>query len=429
MISNLPDLVFLSEPQCYQTDIKQHTSGLQHEYEYHLNSDDLYDRELPLVKSRAIGGTLVLWRKWLDPYVSVFPSQSSSFLPLVLKLPNARISVHIAVYLPTHGKDTEFISELASLKNCIDEICSLHKNPLIFVRGDGNCNAKNLNRMNLLQHFILDYSLTQVAIVHPTYHHFVGDGKFDSNIDVILHTAAEDLSETVTRIICRNDHPEISSHHDVILSEFTLPHQSPTSKSQDCVVAPRITYTRKKVLWTENGAKIYKKAVATQLCELRQSWHNPSSLASTSILMQCTNDIMSLTASATNPSVDLNQKKRVKPVKTPHKIKVAKRRLENKQKLMKKNPSVSSRSQASTAKKNYRQIVRKVRLHQAVKRDKKLDTILTKDPRSIYSYMRSSRKTKTSSIQRLTVKNKVYEGESVADGFFDSMTSLKSCDM
>ena len=187
----------------------------------------------------------------------------------------------------------------------------------MFIRGDGNCNAKNTNRMNLLRHFILDYSLTQVAIKHPTYHHFVGDGKFDSNVDVILHSTAEEVSETVTKIICTNDHPEISSHHDVIMSAFTLPTQILPPVSPDCVVAPRTAYNRKKVLWTENGADMYQKAVATQLYQLRQSWHNPSSLASTSILMQCTNEIMSLAASATNHCVDLNQKKKVTPTPLP----------------------------------------------------------------------------------------------------------------
>ena len=203
------------------------TVGLRHEYCFHLNSDDLYDPELPQIKSRAVGGTLAMWRKWLDPHITVFPTQSSAFLPLILRLPGVRVSVHIVLYLPTHGKDPEFISELASLKNCIDELFSLHGNLAVFIRGDGNSNPKNHTRYQVLQHFIQDYSLSQVAIHHPTYHHFVGNGKFDSNIDIILHTTSDVISETITRIICRNDHPEISSHHDIILSQVSLPHDVP----------------------------------------------------------------------------------------------------------------------------------------------------------------------------------------------------------
>ena len=113
LLSNLPDLVLLSEPQCYQSDIRQLMNGLVHEYDYHLNSDDLLDPDIPLAKSRAKGGTLALWRKYLDPYITIYQVQSSSFLPLILRLPDSRISVHVAIYLPTHGRDIEFLSELA----------------------------------------------------------------------------------------------------------------------------------------------------------------------------------------------------------------------------------------------------------------------------------------------------------------------------
>ena len=81
LLAYLPDLVFLSEPQVYQTDINQYIKGVQHEYCFWLNSDDLTDPDLPLLKSRAKGGTMALWRKWLDPYITVHHTQSSAFLP------------------------------------------------------------------------------------------------------------------------------------------------------------------------------------------------------------------------------------------------------------------------------------------------------------------------------------------------------------
>ena len=118
LLSHLPDLVFLSEPQLYLTDITQCTVGVEHEYSHWLNSDDLMDPDLPLVKSRAVGGTLAMWRKWIDPFITVYPAQSTAFLPLILQLHDTRLSLHIAIYLPTHGKDPEFVSELANLKNC-----------------------------------------------------------------------------------------------------------------------------------------------------------------------------------------------------------------------------------------------------------------------------------------------------------------------
>ena len=82
-----------------------------------------------------------------------------------------------------------------------------------------------------------------------------------------------------------------------------------------------------------------------------------------------------------------------------------------------------------TARTRYRQTVRRERLKESIERDSRLHSIVTKNPRSIYSYLRSIRKTNNSTIQALHVGEKLYEGDSVADGFYDSMTSLKSCDM
>ena len=141
---------------------------VKHEYCYWLNSDDRLDPELPLTKSKANGGTMAMWRNSIDPYITVHDSQSSAILPLVLQLPGAKISVHIAIYLPTSGKESEFVSELANLQNSVEELQELYDNPVIFIRGDGNCNPKNVSRFGLLRSFIAKFSLTQVEIEHPT---------------------------------------------------------------------------------------------------------------------------------------------------------------------------------------------------------------------------------------------------------------------
>ena len=189
-----------------------------------------------------------MWRKWLDPHISIHPVQSPAFLPLILQLPGAQTSVHIAVYLPTSGKDYEFISELANLKNCIDDIREMYGDPVLFIRGDGNSNPKNVPRFSLLTRFIQEYSLNQVNIGHKTYHHFVGQGKFDSNIYMILYSTHGQVLETITQINCKFDHPEIASHHDVILSKFSLPRQDPPPISDGLIVVPRASIPRSKIL-------------------------------------------------------------------------------------------------------------------------------------------------------------------------------------
>ena len=55
-----PDFVMLSEPQIFMCDIEHSMSYLRGQYEFSLNSYDVYDPELPLFKVRAYGGTLIL---------------------------------------------------------------------------------------------------------------------------------------------------------------------------------------------------------------------------------------------------------------------------------------------------------------------------------------------------------------------------------
>ena len=100
----------------------------------------------------------------------------------------------------------------------------------------------------------------------------MGGGLYDSNIDIIAHTAANGVYEEIIYIICRNDRSDISSHHDIILSQFSLLCQPPPPKQSDLLDAPRTVYTRSKILWTEEGILQYQSLVANQLKDLRSRW-------------------------------------------------------------------------------------------------------------------------------------------------------------
>ena len=240
LTNHKPDLVSLSEPQTFQCDAEQLLECLDGDYCYRLNSDDLLDPELPLVKTRSLGGTMTLWKKQLDPFIEIYNTSSTAFLPVILRIPGIVTSIHITIYLPTHGKDSEFVSELAGLRVCIDELNEKYSDPIIFVRGDGNVNPKNSSRVTLLQQFLCDYSLAMTDVPHSTYHHFVGNGSFDSKIDILLCSAKENVSEYVSSIMCKHDHPGIMSHHDIIISKFTVPTCDIVPVSTNLLTAPKV---------------------------------------------------------------------------------------------------------------------------------------------------------------------------------------------
>ena len=156
-----PDFIMLSKPQIYQNDIELFMTHLKREYCYSLNTADKYDPELPLVKLKAHGGTLVLWKVGHDPFISVHPVSSPSILPIIFNPPNNRISIHVAVYLPTHGQDSKFVEELSSLEVCLHELHDLYPHAPLYLRGDFNVNANNTKRTALLARFWESFDLIE----------------------------------------------------------------------------------------------------------------------------------------------------------------------------------------------------------------------------------------------------------------------------
>ena len=50
------------------------------------------------------------------------------------------------------------------------------------------------------------------------------------------------------------------------------------------------------------------------------------------------------------------------------------------------------------------------------------------NPGKVFSFIKSTKANQSAAIAKLTVGSKTYYGENVADGFYDSMSSLKQCD-
>ena len=134
-----------------------------------LNSEDLHNPELSLTTSRAKGGTMVMWQKHLDPYVTVNVPDSSSFLPIVIEIPGFTTMIHVALYLPTAGKETEFLDELANMKTALGELRAKFPSAAIFLRGDCNASSSNSKRHQIFSTFINDLNLNRVKLHHNSY--------------------------------------------------------------------------------------------------------------------------------------------------------------------------------------------------------------------------------------------------------------------
>ena len=238
-------------------------------YTPYLSSDDLFDPEIIFRKQRAKGGSMVMVNKSIDPFVTLLPPPSSAITPILLQIPGLQTSVHISLYLPTSGQEHEFISQISNLRHLIENVIDTYDNPLVFIRGDGNANINNISRHQLLHNLLSDFGMKTVDIPHKTYHHFVGNGQYDSNIDILAFTVAQGVpGEVLGRIICKYDTPGMRSHHDLILSSFYLPAIPLPQKTDGLVKAPRISVSRCKIRWSDEGVLKYNTILTELLPQL-----------------------------------------------------------------------------------------------------------------------------------------------------------------
>ena len=300
-----PDLAFLSEPQIFTNDIDNVIRPISHSYRVALNSVDEYDPYLPLIKSKAFGGTMVLWKTEFDPFITIHPVSSSAFLPVIFHPPNTPPTVHIAVYLPTSGKESMFMEEISKLEIVIDDLCITFPEALFYLRGDFNVSQKNIKRTDMLNYFCNQNNLQQVTFPHPTYHHFIGNGESDSYLDKILFSNSVKYPEVIQHINCKLSNPLIESHHDMIVSLWTVPLKEDDVISDKNTVASKVDNDRVKVAWTDEGIAAYQRLVIPNLSRIQELWSNTPTRTSVSLLLESTTNILSSSAFLTNKTYPL----------------------------------------------------------------------------------------------------------------------------
>ena len=430
-----PSLVLLSEPMTHQADLPLLLQPFSGKYAAHLNSEDLHDHDLAIESSRAHGGTMIMWLSSLSPFITILPTVSSSFLTILLKPDDAIPSLHTVIYLPTAGKDDQFFSVLADLTTHIDETRLLYPDIPHFVRGDANSNPNNVSRSKLFSHFYSSLEFMKIPLYHPTYHHFIGDGCFDSEIDFLLYYGT-DAREDLDRILCKLDSPLINSHHDVILSTCSIPVAPPPPPEDDLVVAPKIPNIRTRTVWSEEGIRKYESIIDSSLTDLRERWGNSSSKSSLSVLLSSTYSLLAYAAKTTNKSISLSSSKSSKPKISPNIRRKERNVLKCKKALdaaVSTEPShekiEAAKDHLRSARASLRQALRSELSSLRNERDMKLSDILSTTPAAAHRSIRTSKNAATSEINNLKVGNKIYSGKNVSDGFYDSLSSLKSPDM
>ena len=256
----------------------------------------------------------------------------------------------------------------------------------------------------------------------------MGDGSSDSPLDVIAHSKS--YKETVIRLYCKLDEPEILSHHDLIVSRFAVPTTRSDDRDSCDFAAPRVKCPRARIKWTDDGVQAYSLCVSPILTRLRSTWLNPSSEASTSVLLQSTNAILNLCAMSTNPYSNMSMPKKHHIIRKPKHILISERRLRRSFKRLKKTTCTSP--QFSNIQENHRKLklthkrlIRSNYKQEEKFRDSLLENINSSNSTSTFRQLKRLRAADIRKINRLKVDSEVYLDGRVPDGIFTSIHNLK----
>ena len=227
--------------------------------------------DLPLTYPKAKGGTMVMWHISLSPHLKVLPSTSPCFISILLSPPGILPSLHTAVYLPTAGRDGEWLDALTELEQHVQGTIDQYGPLGVFLRGDFNASSKNKRRSAMLLAFITNLELSKVTINHLTYHHFTGSGDSDSDLDLLLY-GGPDANEALVDVVCELQDPLMSSHHDMLISSCSIPPKQVMNhdKSKN-IEAPRVPNLRFSTKWSKDGEDDYRQTVTPLLLQIRET--------------------------------------------------------------------------------------------------------------------------------------------------------------
>ena len=225
------------------------------------------------------------------------------------------------------------MEDLAVLEDTIDILNEKHPDSVLYVRGDANSSPvprTNNKRDQLFQHFLLNNNLRSLPTNHPTYHHFLNDGRSDSSIDVILSSnlTSEGFpnksEESLLKIIFGKTNPCIDSSHDALVSRLSFPpipiHAHP---ADNLITAPRVPNTKHKITWSDEGILAYQELLSHTLPSLQLEAPEELFPGNASILFHMTNHILTTATQYTNKSVDLTAPPKKKTLQIPLEVQEA----------------------------------------------------------------------------------------------------------
>ena len=219
----------------------------------------------------------------------------------------------------------------------------------------------------------------------------------------------------------------------MVISSLPCP-SVPYTPPLPAIVAPRVLNTRVKVLWSQEGQHQYETLLTSSLPLLQHSLLCQTSPSLASILLDCTNFAFNRVAELSFNTIKLSNPPIQRQPSVSPDVKLAQTTaLKAAQTLQTTRSSPSSSpldiqaalSAKSSATSALRAAVRSTTRQAARQRDELLHSVLSSDPSKLQTAVRKAKSMEVPAVDLLQVGKHTYAGDSVPDGFFESLLKLK----
>ena len=210
-------------------------------------------------------GAGILWHESMNSSIHQLKNTHERFTSIKMSFPDMTILV-ISAYLPTSGRDDDFLDCIEELSNFIME--NISEKDTILIGADFNCSKKSSSRRVLaLQKFCNDHNLYKICCTGPTYHHF--NGQSSSCIDFFLLSVGTSSKARISDITlqCTLEHPGNLSSHDPVIATLSLLCSMPENSKKEKYSHTYSDFQYSKVAWDDEKLAEYQSAAAKALSE------------------------------------------------------------------------------------------------------------------------------------------------------------------
>ena len=227
-----------------------------HEYNIQISTPDMFTPPEDTLGSadHTWHGVAILWHTSLDSSLKRLKTKNSRFTAVRISL-NQQNFLAISAYLPTSGKDDEYMECVWDITNFVRE--NKTENEAVLIGTDSNCSEKSSKRrLHAFQKLTNELDLEKVCTKQPTFHHH--NGLSESNIDcfMISKTFSEHLKNPT--LLCTQNTPENLSAHDSLLTTLEVPDHHNDEVTEVDYSKTYTKFDQQKVVWDSTKLDLYQ---------------------------------------------------------------------------------------------------------------------------------------------------------------------------